>query len=608
MKVAAYCRVSTNSADQENSFENQKVYFESKITENGNELVDIYADQGISGTKLNRPEFNRMLLDAGLKLIVHNERTRTGVEHTEEWQVDPNKEPRFEEIWIKNTSRFARNVLATKVLNELRAKKVYVRFVEQGLSTREESLIFTIEMMSLVDSQESRGKSSKVKWGQERSLEKGKLFTQPKLYGYKYIKEEDKLVARPDESKIVKEIFELYSQGYGHRRIAGILKKQGVKTRNGIDFCKSTIMRIIDNEKYAGFNNGGKYYTGQVYVDKHYAKVKDDYTIVKTDKIEPIVSEELFNACKKVREKKTDVYNQRGINKGFSKYSGKIFCAKCGAPYISNVDKGRKFYNCKTKKNYGIKVCKNLNVNEERLDNMVLWIYENYPNLIEYFIEYSGAVFQANKDLNEVALQLHNYKENDDLNAKYESANRRFEHIKERYLEADEFEHELLKNDYEETLKYLKDLNAQIKGEKTEKQLLEERFCSLYYTITTAYNDMKKKPTTVEEMLQNNIEKVYVDDSFIYCSFKRLDSDVNKAIWEKVLYPHDVFDGKNCVHVSCIDKDGKVKPLHKGEGENSYYMMSYKDEKNGAFLIDEVFKNIPDETKEKMLESVRSSY
>lgn len=608
MKVAAYCRVSTNSEDQENSFENQKQYFESKIIEDGDDLVAVYADQGISGTKLNRPEFNRMLLDAGLKLVVYDERTRTGVVHTEEWQADPNKEPKFEEIWIKNTSRFARNVLATKVLSELKAKKVYVRFVEQGLSTREESLIFTIEMMSLVDSQESRGKSSKVKWGQERSLEKGRLFTQSKLYGYTYIKEENRLVVRPDESKIVKEIFELYSQGYGHRRIANILKKQGVKTRSGIDFGKSTIMRIIDNEKYAGFNNGGKYDTGQVYVDKHYGKVRENYRLVKTDKIEPIVSEELFNKCKTVRNGKVSVYNQRGVNKGFSKYSGKIFCAKCGAPYISNVDEGRKFYNCRTKKKYGTEVCKNLNVKEERLDNMTLWIYENYSNLIEYFIEYSGVVFQANKDLNEVALQLYNYKESDDLNTQYENANRRFERIKERYLEADEFEHELLKGDYEAALKCLKDLSAQIKGEKTEKQMLEERFCSLYYTITTAYNDMKKKPTTVEEMLKNSIEKIYVDDSFIYCSFKKLDSDVNKAIWEKILYPHDMFDGKKAVHVSYIDENGKVKPLHKGEGENGYYMMSYKDEKDGSFLIEEVFRNIPNEIKERMLENVKNSY
>lgn len=609
MKIAAYCRVSTNSEDQENSFENQKNYFESKIEEQGHDLYAVYADQGISGTKLNRPQFNQMLKDAGLKLVIHDEKTRTGREHSEEWQADPNKEPLFEEIWIKNTSRFARNVLATKVLNELKAKKVYVRFVEQGLSTREESAIFTIEMMALVDSQESRGKSTKVKWGQERSLEQGKLFTQSKLYGYEYKKEENRLVKKPDESEVVKKIFELYSQGYGHRRISNLLEREGIKTRNGKRFCKNTIMRIIDNEKYAGLNNGGKWSTGQVYIDKHYAKVKDDYKVVRTDKIEPIVSEELFNVCREIKNKKVDVYNKKGVNRGYSKYSGKVFCGKCGAPYISNVDRGNKFYNCKTKKNRGTTSCDNLNVKEKRLDDALEWVYNNYTNIIDYVIEYSGVTFEKNKELNNVALQLYNYKENHNLQKEYENALETFKRIRDRYFNASTTEYELLKDYYEENLKKVDTLKKQISGEKTEKQILEERFCELYYTITYTYTTESEKPDSVEDMIRNKIDKIFIEDSFIYFSFKGLASDNDKAVWEKILYPHKVFDGNNFVDVSLLDDKGNVKPFARAKkGVFSCMASDIDNGKEESELMEEVLQKIPNETREQVKNRVKELY
>ena len=111
--VVAYCRVSTSSKDQENSFENQKNFFEREVGRSETlELVGIYADKGITGTSLNRrDDFTRMLLDAGL---IERKVTRT----RSIFEIDHSK-PKFNLILVKNTSRFARNVMVIDILREL---------------------------------------------------------------------------------------------------------------------------------------------------------------------------------------------------------------------------------------------------------------------------------------------------------------------------------------------------------------------------------------------------------------------------------------------------------------------------------------------------------
>lgn len=119
-KVVAYCRVSTSTNDQQNSFENQKSYFEREIQKNDSyELYRIYADRGITGTSLNRREqFSEMLKDAGLDATKVNNTNKIVY-------IASNREPLFHKIYVKNTSRFARNVLVIDILREL-LKKVFM--------------------------------------------------------------------------------------------------------------------------------------------------------------------------------------------------------------------------------------------------------------------------------------------------------------------------------------------------------------------------------------------------------------------------------------------------------------------------------------------------
>ena len=125
MTVAVYCRVSTNKDDQLNSLENQRTYFEHVAEEKGYTIYEIYADQGITGTKLRRPEFERMLKDAGLDIITvsaSDRDKRKKSQHT--YYIASDRTPKFNLILVKNTSRFARNILSMEIINRLNEKKL----------------------------------------------------------------------------------------------------------------------------------------------------------------------------------------------------------------------------------------------------------------------------------------------------------------------------------------------------------------------------------------------------------------------------------------------------------------------------------------------------
>ena len=133
----------------------------------GYKFVGIYADEGFTGTKLNnRPEFNKMLIDAGIDIIEFSSDKldkRNKKKHTVYELSD--REPKFNEIWIKNTSRFARNTLSYQIIDLLRQKNVHIRFMEQKLFTGEIGSEILLKLFQMFDEQDSRDKSVKVTSG-----------------------------------------------------------------------------------------------------------------------------------------------------------------------------------------------------------------------------------------------------------------------------------------------------------------------------------------------------------------------------------------------------------------------------------------------------------
>lgn len=375
INVCCYCRVSTDSKDQENSFINQQSYFKNVLENNKYcNLVNIYADQGLTGTKLyKRPEFNKMLYDAGIDITEHfTSKSRRAI--NKHVLIDmSDRKPLFNEIWIKNTSRFARNTLSFEIITALRNKGVHIKFIEQNINTKDIGTDFLLKLFQLFDEQDSRDKSIKVRTGIKEGARKGMISTNGSILGYNYIQKENRLEIIPEEAKVVKKIFELYSEGYGARRIINYLKDKNIKTRNKKDFVKTTIMRIISNEKYAGINARMKYDTGTVLVDKHSPKVRNEkeWLIQDSDKIPAIIEKELFEKCQEIRNNKVSTINQKGVYKGYSEYAELITCGKCGSSYTRNSSNGVVFYNCSNKKRNGLKACDNNNISLKELEEAI---------------------------------------------------------------------------------------------------------------------------------------------------------------------------------------------------------------------------------------------
>jgi site-specific DNA recombinase len=219
-RVVAYARVSTDSEDQKNSYDNQKRYFERIIKANeAYEFLGIYADRGLSGTKLYRPEFDRLLRDAGLKRVV-DEETGKPVDA----YVIVGK-PTIDLIYVKDITRFARNVSADALLKTLAINKVYVVYVTiDGVEHSTETVDGIPFMQGALQAAEqfSRDISSKVKFGMKEGAFYGNIFVGKQLYGYNYLPHpENRLVVVEEESDTVRLIFNLYvNEGYGTERIA----------------------------------------------------------------------------------------------------------------------------------------------------------------------------------------------------------------------------------------------------------------------------------------------------------------------------------------------------------------------------------------------------
>jgi site-specific DNA recombinase len=412
--VACYARVSTSKKEQASSYENQQSFFKDYCERNNLKIHKIYADKGISGTLFQREKFEQMLYDAGLDLTINRHEAvitkeincmsdeavgkPSVVQYINYTVLLSDREPKFNVILVRNTSRFARNIEVDVILKRLRLKGVYVHFLDIDKSTEREEDITVIQLFQTFDELFVRDLSRKVLAGNERSVANKIVRSHPKLYGYKYIQrsslqENNKLIPVPEEAEVVQKIFRLYAgcfnpdepfigcdfdcnsctikktSGIGIRRIINYLTACGIKTRNGKNFGSTTIKNILSNEKYAGYVNTGKYTTGTIFNKFTYSKVKDDYMLeLDPENIEPIISPELFYQCVAIRNSRV-TKDSKGKPPARSAYGGGfLICGKCGSAYQHNVDRGKPFYQCGLKKSKGLKACNSANVSEATVE------------------------------------------------------------------------------------------------------------------------------------------------------------------------------------------------------------------------------------------------
>ena len=229
LRVAAYCRVSTSQEDQRNSLENQRRYFSEYIRRQPDwELVEVYADEGLSGTSSDRPAFRRMLAAAA--------------------------EEKIDLILTKEVSRFARNTVDTLAYTRLlRRQGVGIVFIGDHIDTRQNDGEFRLTIMASVAQEESRKISERVKWGQQRSMERGVVFGCDNIYGFSLRGGE--LTVKPEQAAVVREVYRRFlMDGKGTYIIARELTAEGIPPPGGKGkaWSSTMVLRLLRGEKYCG--------------------------------------------------------------------------------------------------------------------------------------------------------------------------------------------------------------------------------------------------------------------------------------------------------------------------------------------------------------------
>ena len=230
LRVAAYARVSSSSEDQLNSYRVQNQYYSELISGNPDwEMVDIYADEGITGTKMDsRPEFIRMLADCEAGMI--------------------------DIILSKSLSRFARNTVDTlNVVRRLKELGIEVRFEKENIWTFDSKGELLITIMSSLAQEESRSISENCTWGQRKRMADGKVSVPfSRFLGYDR-GENGELVVNPEQTEIVKRIYTEFLQGATPPTIAAGLTADSIRSPGGKDrWNPKAVQSILQNEKYKG--------------------------------------------------------------------------------------------------------------------------------------------------------------------------------------------------------------------------------------------------------------------------------------------------------------------------------------------------------------------
>lgn len=378
MNIAAYCRVSTDKEDQLNSLEAQKSFFTEYTEKNGHNLVRLYADEGISGTKIrNRTEFQRLMRDAQKGL--------------------------FEMVVVKDISRFARNTVdflqSIRQLKALNIETVFLTANQTVLGNSE----FVLTIFGALAQEESANTSKRIKFGKKINAEKGRV---PNLvYGYNKVPGDYfTLEINRAEAEIIREIFNLYtSEEMGASRIANTLNDRGLKTKRGCDWTQNAVARILTNSIYIGKVVNGKEEIQDFLTSKRRKKDEADWYV--TDRPElRIVSDEIFERAGRILETRQNAFvNNHERQSSKHLFSTLIKCKECGYSFRRTCYKGSYRWVCSVRNTQGASVCPNAVVLDEQLliDNLqsyFLGILKNKDTMINNIVSEFNRVYHEKCD------------------------------------------------------------------------------------------------------------------------------------------------------------------------------------------------------------------
>lgn len=532
LRVAAYCRVSTDTEDQLNSYKSQVKYYTELIKSKPEwSLAGIYADEAITGTQVKkREDFQRLINDC-----------MNG-------DVDM--------VITKSISRFARNTLDTlKYVRMLKDKGVAVFFEEENINTLTMDGELLLVILSSVAQQEVENISANVKKGLKMKMQRGELVGFQGCLGYDYNPADKTITINEEEAAVVRYIFQRYTEGAGGSVIAKELENLGYKTKRGSPkWADSTVIGIIKNEKYKGDILLGKTFTVDPISKRRLYNFGEEDQFYIREHHEPIISEEVFEAAQEIlrRRAKPRSLNVDGKREKFSRkyaFSCMIECGFCGGTltrrsWHSSSQYNKAIWQCVVSTKKGKKFCPESKGVDER-------------TIERAFVESYRLLCQNNKDvLDEFMKRTEETLSESNAGKRLAKAEREIHalEVKKNKLVDMRLEDTIDKETYDR--KYL-DLSSQI------EQLQKE--CESLQDAAETESTMRKRVATFRQTLEQN----EVLDTF--------DRHIFESIVEKVIVGgYDSNGNKDPYMIVFVYKtgfknsvDGKnFKPLRKNSKEN----------------------------------------
>lgn len=499
MKIAAYCRVSTEKEAQIDSLEKQIEFFNEFTKKNGYELCKLYADEGISGKQIkHRKQFQQMMIDAKAK--------------------------KFDKVVVKDVSRFARNTVdLLQSVRELKSYGVQVDFLNNG-EVMEGGSEFILTILGAMAQQESANMSKRVKFGKDITAKKGRV---PNLvFGYDKIPDERyTLKINEEEAKIVKEIFESYVyKGIGTTKVAWNLNDRGIRTKKTKSkWVQTSIVRMLKNPIYTGRVTNKKSEVTDFITGTRKELPEEEWIVVEKPEMR-IISDELFNRAQELLEQRS---NEFKLNNKREKteyvFSTLIYCKHCGYSFRRIKRKytadGPEYIRwvCSGRNSMGVNHCPNTTVIDE----------EEFLNAIKIYLK---SIIKNKKDfMKSVEKEFEKITKLRETNERTEeSLISEIEKVtvkKQKYMEM--FQNEVI--NIQELKKYTNPLNEDIArlerelrlitSEIKEKDVLEKE---LTKTINTV-DDILNNQTITNAMLKTIIDVIEVDsDSNVEVRLKLL--------------------------------------------------------------------------------------
>lgn len=487
LRVAAYCRVSTDSDEQATSYEAQVEHYTAFIKQNSEwEFAGIFADDGISGTNTKkREEFNRMIgecMAGNIDLIV-----------------------------TKSISRFARNTLdCLKYIRELKEKNIPVFFEKENINTMDSKGEVLLTIMASLAQQESQSLSQNVKLGLQYRYQNGEVQVNHNRF-LGYTKDEDgHLIIEPVEAEVVKRIYREYLEGASLLQICRSLKADSILTAaNKPHWRPETVKKILQNEKYIGDALLQKTYTVDFLTKK---RVKNNGIVPQyyvENSHEPIIPRELFM---QVQEEMVRRANLRGGKDGKKRvYSSKyalssiVYCGQCGDIYrrVHWNNRGYKsiVWRCVSRLEEKGSECTAPTINEETLQTAVV-------KAINELLANKEPFLQALQKNIATILNEENDNATNDIDSKLE-----------------ELQQQLLiqaksKNDYEDVadeIYHLRELKQNALVENAEREGKRQRIAEMTDFLNKQSRELEEYD---EQLVRRLIEKVTIYEAKLTVEFK----------------------------------------------------------------------------------------